>query len=297
MQRSQIHHKSKLNMLLYYKENDFLKLGLTIAGYTPRSIARTLTAANRQRFEAKFYACPETCRDIFWDLQVTDLDDAGVDKPNPTHLLMTLNYLKEYPIQKNFAGTFHCSVVTARKWVTFYIKKIEALRESKIKWLWDQQHLLQEQEKFIITVDGVHCRTCEPRTDPSAKWYTKKHNCAGFSYELGVAIFHNQLCWINGPFPAGENDMKIFKKPNSHSSSSSLSSSMVAMHLITSKLYFEKVSTSTLDHKASSPKPTSCFQSLISPQRKCFGFTILISAQHLIHNSNVHFGVSPKTSV
>jgi hypothetical protein len=48
---------------------------------------------------------------------------------------------------------------------------------------------------------------------PSSGWYSKKFNKAGLAYELGIAIYHNQLVWINGPFPAGQNDKKIFNKP------------------------------------------------------------------------------------
>jgi hypothetical protein len=33
-------------------------------------------------------------------------------------------------------------------------------------------------------------------------------------YELGIATYHNKLVWINGPFPAGQNDKKVLDKPN-----------------------------------------------------------------------------------
>jgi hypothetical protein len=52
----------------------------------------------------------------------------------------------------------------------------------------------------------------EPRTQPSAGWYSKKHNKAGLAYELGIAIHSNKLVWINGPFPAGQNDISIYRK-------------------------------------------------------------------------------------
>jgi hypothetical protein len=81
----------------------------------------------------------------------------------------------------------------------------------QIKWLFDTEGI---DETFILSVDGVHCKIMEPRTDPGSKWYSVKSNGAGLAYELAIAINHNQLCWINGPFPAGTNDMSIFKKPN-----------------------------------------------------------------------------------
>jgi hypothetical protein len=67
---------------------------------------------------------------------------------------------------------------------------------------------------FIISVDGTHCRINEPRKEPSSGWYSKKHNKAGLAYELGIAIRSNKLVWINGPFPAGQNDISIYRKPN-----------------------------------------------------------------------------------
>jgi hypothetical protein len=34
----------------------------------------------------------------------------------------------------------------------------------------------------------------------------------GLSYELGISIFNNKLVWINGPFPAGNTDLMIYRK-------------------------------------------------------------------------------------
>ena len=206
--------KKFANMVIWFEEHDILYLGLTLAGHAERSIDRTRLKKNLERFEAKYYASPETCCEILFDLQVTAIDDARVEKPNPRHLLIALNYLKEYPTDNNLAGMFGCNEKTAKKWANFYVRKIQALKEHKIKFLFDQPHL--HDETFIMTVDGVHCRICEPRTDPSAKWYSKKFNKAGFAYEVGIAIFHNQICWINGPFPAGHNDMKIFREDLIH---------------------------------------------------------------------------------
>ena len=91
-----------------------------------------------------------------------------------------------------------------------YIRAIQALKEKKIKWIFDGN---EYKEFFIVSVDGVHCRIHEPRTQPSSGWYSKKFNKAALTYELAVAIYHDKIVWINGPFPAGQNDMKVFRKP------------------------------------------------------------------------------------
>lgn len=70
------------------------------------------------------------------------------------------------------------------------------------------------KELYVASVDGVHFRIWEPRKFPSTKWYSQKYNKAGLTYEIAVAIHHNKIVWVNGPFPAGENDKKMFEKPN-----------------------------------------------------------------------------------
>ena len=75
---------------------------------------------------------------------------------------------------------------------------------------------LDKGNDCILTVDGVHCLINEPRpfvTSLSKVWYTKKHNTAGLAYEVAVSILGGDICWVNGPFPAGSyNDWKIFNE-------------------------------------------------------------------------------------
>jgi hypothetical protein len=66
---------------------------------------------------------------------------------------------------------------------------------------------------FLITVDGVHCRVCEPKHPIQSKnprFYSHKFNQAGVDYELGISVYHNALVWMNGPFPAGDHDINVF---------------------------------------------------------------------------------------
>ena len=68
----------------------------------------------------------------------------------------------------------------------------------------------------MLTVDGVVCMINEPGPflkSQSKIWYTEKHHCAGLVYEVAVSILGGDICWINGPFPAGGyNDWKIFNE-------------------------------------------------------------------------------------
>ena len=152
---------SNKTMILSFTEMEFLLIGLGLAGHSERTINRSKYSTNLSRFEAKYYASPSTCCEIFIDLQLTDIEEAKVTKPKPKHLLLALNYLKEYPLERNLAGTFGCTEKTASKWAHYYIGKIQALKPMKIKFLFDKPELYDE--KFIMTVDGIHCQICEPR--------------------------------------------------------------------------------------------------------------------------------------
>ena len=76
-----------------------------------------------------------------------------------------------------------------------------------------------EGEVFTVTVDGTHLVIEEvyvkdengvKRPDP--KYFSHKHKTAGLTYEVAVAIFSDNIVWINGPFPAGQSDLKIFSQ-------------------------------------------------------------------------------------
>jgi hypothetical protein len=50
--------------------------------------------------------------------------------------------------------------------------------------------------------------------DPS--YYSHKLIKAGLNYELAIALSTGRLVWMNGPFPAGTNDVSIFVKHGLH---------------------------------------------------------------------------------
>jgi len=67
-----------------------------------------------------------------------------------------------------------------------------------------------------MSVDGVHFHTQEPSHPTLPKdtsYFSFKHKCAGFNYEVGVALHESRCVWLRGPYKAGAyNDIKIFKE-------------------------------------------------------------------------------------
>ena len=182
---------------------EWLHLGLELAGHEAFRIQRTCLDTNLKRFKSHFFANPSAVAAIFNDIQAT------TPNAKPSDLLNALRYLKEYPKKAGVAAFNKSTEKTGLSKAWLYIHKIQDLKEKKIKWIFDNPDI---DEKFIVSVDGVHFRISEPRDQPSAGWYSKKYNKAGVSYEIAIAIHHNQVVWINGPFPAGHNDKKIFKE-------------------------------------------------------------------------------------
>ena len=92
------------------------------------------------------------------------------------------------------------------------MKCIQALKAEIIGWPGDEYF---GDDIWIMSVDGTHFVIQEPShpdfpKDPS--YFTYKHHCAGFSYEIGLSLFESRLLWFNGPFKAGRNDITIFKE-------------------------------------------------------------------------------------
>jgi hypothetical protein len=45
--------------------------------------------------------------------------------------------------------------------------------------------------------------------DPS--YYSFKHHCAGFNYEIALSLYESKIVWMSGPWEAGDwNDIAIF---------------------------------------------------------------------------------------
>jgi hypothetical protein len=171
-------------------------LGLSLVGFD-RDRQNVNDLLNSRRFRA-FYGMGEQA--------LTCLYNDLIPRPDATKFLMTVNWLKLYDTEHVLAGRWGVHENTLRPILSDYSTLIQGLKESKVVW-----GDFDEDEVFIVSVDGVHCQIQEVRRDPGAKWYSHKSNGPGLAYELGIAIRSNRLVWINGPFPASRHDITIFR--------------------------------------------------------------------------------------
>lgn len=189
-----------------------MHIGLTILKFSIRKIQRAKHRTNRKRFTSHYGCSPRVASMIYEDLQRTQVAAArvsGKQQLKVRHFLMALHMLKVYPTEIQREAIFDLSPSYARKWVWFYVEKIAALKADKIVWPdnWDDEDI------WIISVDGTHFWIKEPQHPEwsmDETYYSHKYNKAGLNYELGIDLARNRLVWMNGPFPAGSNDISIF---------------------------------------------------------------------------------------
>ena len=67
----------------------------------------------------------------------------------------------------------------------------------------------------FMSVDGTHCPIFEPWPF-STKYFSKKMNGPGLSYEVGICIKTCHIVWVNRPFVASTNDSVMFRSLLTH---------------------------------------------------------------------------------
>lgn len=194
--------------MVYYQMStlQFLQHGLKVVGFDLARQRRTCPQENIKRFRAAYGCGPGACSAIFRDLQTTAIPKARIDKANSFYFVVAINWLATYKKEKEMAGFFKCDDKTLREHIRVYVDAIAALKGQKIVWDIDNN-----PETFLISVDGVHFRVNEPRTQPSATWCSHKFKSAGVTYEIGIAVYHNKVVWINGPHKAAVHDKEIYE--------------------------------------------------------------------------------------
>ena len=192
-----------------------LERGLKLLGFDNARQQNVGIKTNIRRFRDGFGVDPFVVAKLFADLQVEVVSANIVRKPDVDHLLMMLHWLKSYCKESELSGRFGLNEKTLRGKLWTYIRGIQSLKAVKIKWIWDDPSVDQDTV-FIFMVDGVHCQTYEERKNPTANVYSHKSGGPGLAYEIAIAIRHNQVVWVNGPFPAAVHDITMFRKRLKH---------------------------------------------------------------------------------
>ena len=65
------------------------------------------------------------------------------------------------------------------------------VKYNKILWRWDSSQRVSsnvDEPIFICSVDGTHCRICEPQNDPDTLWYSHKYKKPAVVYDIAIDL-------------------------------------------------------------------------------------------------------------
>ena len=163
---------------------------------------------NIERFRGNYGVSPSAISKLIRDLQTLLDEEHQIKNFNIHYLFLTLHWFKAYPTYVQLEGPWKVCPEKIGEEVKLYARAIQRLKEYKVKWFSEEE--IDDDDIFLVSVDGIHCRTFEVRRDPGKKWYSHKSHGAGLAYELAIAIRSDRLVWMNGPFYASKSDITIF---------------------------------------------------------------------------------------
>lgn len=148
---------------------------------------------------------PLLCCEIWGKLGISIDKERKIDR-----FFLCLFWLKTYPTEAVLAVQFDLLEDTVRLWIWYYARCLELLSEELII----MPSSFNPQVPFPLAVDGTHCVIYEPMHDRfpmDRSFYSHKHHTAGLNYQVTVSTTESKILSIDGPFPAGRNDMNMFR--------------------------------------------------------------------------------------
>ncbi len=123
-------------MVVILTADEMMRIGLEMCGFDGRRQNKACRALNLRRFKAHFGSNPIVYAQIWEDLQTTMIPKARIDgKMCVESFLMAILFLKIYPTEEVLSGLFKICDTSVRKWVWYYVTKIQALKKEKVRQL------------------------------------------------------------------------------------------------------------------------------------------------------------------
>ena len=186
---------------------DFLNIGLLLVGFDEKQRSKNCFEQLVTWFRTAYGEHPLVYAILWFELRNID------QHRDLKYFFMCLNWFKTYALEGELAGRFNLNDKTCRKWCLYYAKKIGNLFDVFIVFPTEEE---MDDEILLGVVDGVHTQSYEPRMQHPDFPFDKgmnshKFNKAGFAWEIVLNMVGKPI-WVNGPFPAGQNDIKIFNE-------------------------------------------------------------------------------------
>lgn len=103
--------------------DDFLRIGLALAGFDVARQQRVGPETNCRRYQSHYGSSPLVCAVMWADLIATDIEEARV-VPVPGTLekfFLCLYFLQTYATEEKLSGFSNLCETTTRKWVWYFV--------------------------------------------------------------------------------------------------------------------------------------------------------------------------------
>jgi DDE superfamily endonuclease len=212
-------HRSVWRMLL--DERRVTELGLGYVGVFALKHKIMSETFSKEVFHWHYGSSPLVVARMWFDLQQGEFPRASLSPKDNSligfKLFMTaIFFLWAYPRNAGLtASRFHqcirnCKGEPLWRW----IRKIEALKQKKIKW--DRSLGDPNKSTFVGTIDDTDCRMWEKRAHHNMNidksFYSQKLNHAGLKYELIMHLTKPRCMAIVGPNKCAKHDMDVFRQ-------------------------------------------------------------------------------------
>lgn len=210
---------SSIASIFVLTRDDILQRGLKLLLWSDEKLARKSKKKIEKEtdwFKHEYGADPYVVAQIWEDLQRTGIEAARINNANDddlSHLFHALQFMKCYPTEGQQQNKWHESDRCLRDNCWSMLLKLQALKAEKIFWPTTEE---LGDSIWVGVVDGTHVKTQEPSHPEFPKdpqFFSHKNHSAGLSYEIVSSLSQSRIIWMNGPFPAGMNDIQIFSSP------------------------------------------------------------------------------------
>jgi len=201
--------------------NDIMREGLLHMGFCVDKQARRSCENNWNEYKRHYGPSPSAAALIWDDLCTTDIPESKLSdnekgQKGLKFFHMALYFLYNYPRSAYvLASRFDVAHKNAGgdplwKWVS----RVAGLRAKVIKF--PEEFSDPNGREFAMTLDCRDQKCWEkkhPRYNLDRSYSSIKHGMhAGLKHEIGLSIYHDQICWLNGPFKATMHDITVFRR-------------------------------------------------------------------------------------
>ena len=118
-------------VLITLTTDQVLHQGLNSVGFRNHRIQSVSRATNLERFRAHYGSNPLVYAQIWEDLQQLTHFEATAQQFR--FFLMSVHFLKCYSTEAQLSACFNVCEKTVRKWCWFFVRKIQELKEHKVR--------------------------------------------------------------------------------------------------------------------------------------------------------------------